>query len=266
MKYIKRHKLIEGRSQNVELSEVIKFYKERCTQYNPKLNIIYRGVRDDKELYNSYAIVKPSEHERSAGYSNTTYVNIIDNLESWSDYPKRTKSIICSTDRGVSKCYGEVYVVIPTDNAHFGVCPYYDFQQCFKKFSSKFGIGIYRINELLGNRESGYSFEEFKYAMKSGDFNQVELSFDYRQYMSENKLSGIDVMNEMFEMLSPNVNEFRTFDYDGKTDISNLDKIQFLDSNEVWTSDDCILIKAMYYRQFLREIGVDEEFVSNLLV
>lgn len=266
MKYIKRHKLLEGRSVSVELEEAIKFFRERCTQYNPKLSIIYRGVRDSKELYDNYTIVKPSEHIREAGHSNTTYLNIIDNLDSWSEYPKRRKSIICSTAKEVAKSFGEPYVVIPTDNALFGVCPDYDFQSCFNEFNQKFGIPIYRIDELFGYKKEGYSFEEFKKKMINDEYNQVEFSFKYRQYVSDNNLIGVDILEDMFEYISPEKNKFRLFKYDGISDISNLNKIKYLDSNEVWTSDDCILVKAIYYKTFLRKIGVDEDFIDGLLV
>ena len=97
-------------------------------------------MRDANELYDYYTIVRPSSATREAGFSNTTYLNIIDDSEMWSEYPDRRKSIICSTSDDISKSFGRLYVVIPTDNAKFGVCPDYDFQQCFDKFDIKFEV------------------------------------------------------------------------------------------------------------------------------
>jgi len=259
MKYIKRQRLLEGRREKMELEDAVKFFKEHCTQYNPKLTTIYRGIKGADYLHDYYNVIKPSEYIRSAGHSNTTYLNIIDNSESWKNYPKRRKSIICSTSRDVAHFYGEVHVVIPVNNSNFDVCPDYDFQKCFDNFNIKFGTPIYRVDEMFDSNKEGYSYEDFKRMMISNEYNPVEFSFDYRQYVSENNLTGEDIYNEMIENISPTNNGFKTFRYNGSRDISTLNDIRLLDSNEVWTSDDCLLITETRYKGFLEAVGFIEE-------
>ncbi len=256
MKYIKRQILLEkheGRSEGIDLEKAIEFFRTNCSQYNPNLKTIYRGVR---KFGRNYSIVKPSDSKRPAGFSDTTYLNFIDGSPYWKDYPKRRESIICTTHKSVAYEYGTAYVVIPTNNAKIAVAPEEDFQECFDKFHSYFGEPIYRLDEMLPHdsklRESGegYSFEQIKQIFEAGEFNEIPFSFKYRQYMEKENLSGLDVFNEMLEWSTPDGNDFMKYIYNGKT------KMPILNDDtepEVWTDADCLLIRHDHYYNFINE-------------
>lgn len=49
-----------------------------------------------------------------------------DNHPDWADFPKRSRSFICSNDYDIANAYGNVLLLIPFDTAHIGVIPTHD--------------------------------------------------------------------------------------------------------------------------------------------
>lgn len=75
---------------------------------------------------------------RSAANTANWYALWIDNSRKWSDFPKRTKSYICTNSYSTADGYGDVHVVIPLNNAHIGVVPSDDMWFGFKQQIAKF--------------------------------------------------------------------------------------------------------------------------------
>ena len=84
---------------------------------------IYRGIRSEK--YKNFLEATPNNSIRRSANEKTNIYTLLasDILESWRNFPKRSKSVICSTNLYTAKSYGDGYVVIPQNNAVFGVCP-----------------------------------------------------------------------------------------------------------------------------------------------
>lgn len=86
------------------IKEYLKDYAFREIEID-KRPIFYRGLSDYKS--NSY-LIKTDDHIRKPANSSSGYYNIwIDNASEWKEYPKRSKSIICTNDRDVAKSYGD---------------------------------------------------------------------------------------------------------------------------------------------------------------
>jgi len=93
--------------------------------------VIYRGL--EKIIPSLYASVNPSEYYRYSMNTTNFYTALIDVLPSWVDYPKRSRSIICSTSMGSAGCFGNtIYQVFPQNGASIGICPKSDFWGSFK--------------------------------------------------------------------------------------------------------------------------------------
>lgn len=259
MKYIKRQLISEnykGRSNNVSIENAISIFKENCSDYDFKAPKIYRGIRHTKKL-GKFAVVSPSEYKRMGGYSNTTYLNLIDGSDAWKDYPKRRESIICSTSETTAHSFGRTYIVIPYNNAIFGVCPSYDFQVCFSDFSKIFGFKLHRLDNLfLGNSSRVYDYNEIKKKIEEKDINMVEFSYAYKQHIIDNNISGRQIFNHMLELSAPERNNFKIV-HQSDIEVHNL----FTLGRELWTDSDCLLIDSSYYDKFLEQVGISADII-----
>jgi hypothetical protein len=82
---------------------------------------IYRGgdFFDDIDA----AIGDPTTKERRSANTHNYYTYIIDNSEEWKNYPPRSRSFICSTDRGTASNFGEPYLYFPVNGSKIAQCP-----------------------------------------------------------------------------------------------------------------------------------------------
>jgi hypothetical protein len=72
----------------------------------------------------------------------------MENMEEWQKYPRRSKSLICSTTVNYASGYGKVFNVIPYDSAKIGVCPTMDF---FESIEKTLEVGVDSYNHWISN-------------------------------------------------------------------------------------------------------------------
>jgi hypothetical protein len=84
-------------------------------------HIIYKGMtlNDTGEIW----LTNPALRERKSRNTKNYYTLMFDNLPSWRDYPKRSRSLICSSNKRVAGNYGDIYVILPFNGAKIAVCP-----------------------------------------------------------------------------------------------------------------------------------------------
>jgi len=99
---------------------------------------IYRGaaVKSSGVQY-----VEPAKFKRRSANTMNYYTEIVDNSDRWSMYPKRSQSLICSTDLATAYGYGTVYVVLPQGNPVIGICPAGDWWHSFPQLEPVLGPG-----------------------------------------------------------------------------------------------------------------------------
>jgi len=108
----------EGRSAPVNKDYAKAWIKKH---YNPNLTPIYRGV-EDMDIDSCY-FVEPAKFERESRNTSNYYTLLMDNFKSWKNYPKRSKSIICTTDIFYTNSFGSPNRVIPESRSMIGICP-----------------------------------------------------------------------------------------------------------------------------------------------
>lgn len=113
---------------SVERSNIIKRYEPLLKFYANTNYQIYRG------MYNTSPIIFGNGNNMNRRSANTQnyYTLLIDNNAKWNEFPKRSKSFICSTDTNNASMYGKTYLVIPLENQPIGICPENDFWWSFK--------------------------------------------------------------------------------------------------------------------------------------
>lgn len=153
--------LTEGRSEELSTEQLISILKKNCKEFLSlrRYPMIYRGVKGNTNS----KLVKPSEFTRKSksDADGNVYTVLMDSLDSWKDYPKRSKSIICSNVFFSAGNYGKARLVIPFDGAKWGVCDgddiFYSFDGMTGDLSvdpEGLGPAIYSIHKLLKKYKS----------------------------------------------------------------------------------------------------------------
>lgn len=94
--------------------------------------VLWRGF---KRTTMSSILMDTTVHERTAA-NTTNFINLmVSNLPSWSKYPKRNRSAICTMDMNTASQYsymGSIMLVFPFDGTEVGIAPQYDFWVSFR--------------------------------------------------------------------------------------------------------------------------------------
>lgn len=145
---LKSYLLTEGRTKRINIDEFVNNVKKKCYQIvdtyksNGWSNMYYRGI--ESEFNDAFGFVQPSKHTRESMWANrNTYTVLLDNLPSWKAFPKRSKSIIMTTNRtNAQRRSGNniPYAIFPVNNSKIGICSYEDIWDSFPKLMDRFGL------------------------------------------------------------------------------------------------------------------------------
>jgi hypothetical protein len=270
------------RSVNIEYDgSMIDYIKERAPWYLENIdNImpIYRGLKGGKYADNRIIEVQPSKFTRGAANTYSHYIELMDNSPYWKDYPKRSKSIVCSTDWRKAWGYkhgrggGAVYRVIPIkENEKFGVCPKDDvfvsfpvfkqfmldnfYGKSFQKYNPH-KVKVYNLDTFI--EKLVYYFDLYKINSYEDIKKQMEIAKDSTEYpmksaFSDYTLNPANVFEDILKAMSPEANGFELINYNRNTQKSPTPL-----SKEVWTEADCILVEDKEFQKELKEYGNKE--------
>lgn len=150
---------VDGEGDEV-FKNAVKIAREQCGQAltNPHC-VIYRGTHSGSE--HPYEILHGEAGERMSANTTNHYTVILDHVLGKRGYPKRSASIICSTDEGKAEQYGTVYRIFPFDNVVIGVCPTFDIFHTFVDLDGS-RKPIYQWNDSFDDWNiSDSSWEDF---------------------------------------------------------------------------------------------------------
>jgi hypothetical protein len=251
--------LSEDRTQRIDMTEAIEICKEKCQAFiHNDLSYIYRGLT----YSNMFGKIDPSQFVRSSRNTANYYTLMLDNFDSWKKYPKRSKSVICSTRAEVANSYGNnTCIVVPYDTAQLGVCPNDDIWHSFNTIQNSMNISSLSVfndvihgawtavvNQISQNPAahglSDYTYADFYYQMQMFDDNTdvvqyvLEESSNTLQYnfIKSYLYNDVPMIEFLEDLLDPDKNEFKLIPYDK---FSNTDESEKL---EVWTDSPCLLL------------------------
>lgn len=270
--------LLEGRrSMPISMDEAIEIALARCTEWKTYYTDIYRGIASSKPFH----VVHPAEHKRRSIQTENYYTLIIDNDPQWSAFPKRSKSIICSTSYTSAKGYsggGTPYKIIPFDGSQWGICPDSDiwisFMQNYKSWMY-FGndTDAEGINEILNisyevvneKKLDDVSYQKFKRQLSSVqyiDINELDAkiklmnSADKAFLFDKTILSFAEEFNSsnstLYEFVINHVyapNKFELQSYPIRVD----------ENKEIWSDTPALMISADHFDEFYDELKVARE-------
>jgi len=235
-----------GRSQVVDEKFVQNFFKKnkQCLKGSP----IYRGLEFDE----NYLYVEPSQYERVSANTNNYYTLLMDNLPSWQKYPKRSKSIICTTSPLYAGSFGKLFQVYFEDNAKIGVCSAEDIWGSFFLFENLTDLNatlsriFNHMAELMFTNPQTFKqlSENLKnidiFKRKNKDKTEIQIRKFYEnkwRYLHDNFIqdyvkSPLSFMDYLNEKLSPSKNGFKL--------LKTGSEIQR--KKEVWSDGNAIMI------------------------
>jgi len=240
--------LKEGRTQIIRQNQFILDVVKKCSKIvniYKKTNIYYfRGIED---FNSNYGFVQPSKFTRESAFaSRNTYTVLLDNLPSWKDYPKRSKSIIMTTDLNEALSRGGSYAVFPVDNANIGICPSYDIWFSFPLLAKRFHLEglddfirfMYKINMYIG--KSKYDIDKWEDLKKL--LSIVPNADNINHWGFNNKETLYD---QIIPYLDPKKNGFK---------IISTNKMIKSKNRECWTDANCYLLSSFDLMHFIKEV------------
>jgi len=248
--------LTEGRTQKITHNKFTSDVIDKCSDilinYRKNKRYIYRGI-DSNDIF---GYVKPSNFTRESAYAwKNYYTLLLDNLPSWKDYPKRSKSIITSTDDDYAEGFGgSLYVVFPVNNAKLAVAPSSDIWSSFNYFDN---YGLFDLNDLnyliYDTLEYNYSIIKNKNVdtwkklenILKDERIKVRKKTTRKKYPYDKTL-----WDAIVPFMDPKKNGFKI--------ISPKNTIPKGD-HEMWTDADCYVLREDYLKGVLEGIFDDED-------
>lgn len=240
---------MESRSNAITFDEAKLVARRYCTPYR-KPGYVFRGI---KNFAFPYAYVKPAEHERRSHFANRNYYTLLlDNLPSWKNYPKRSKSIVCSTNFWTSMRYGDVYLVLPCGDPTVAIAPKEDIWFSFEELKD-FGIDSLKdFNEFIEIISfTTVAISDKNYPQMIGNLKRALELFRMQTHQPSDRISRYADLKRLLEyfvgakniekalddLLSPQKNDFTLKQH------SSVDYTKYY-NQEVWTDSPSLLIRV----------------------
>ena len=107
---------------------------------------IYRGIQGTS-AWPSY-VVNPKQHYRESANTSNFYTGLIDGLPAWKEWPKRSRSIVCTNRRKMAETYGNPLLVLPMNDAKISDCSQPDFCDSFPLVTRRLKTNMDRFNHV----------------------------------------------------------------------------------------------------------------------
>ena len=174
-----------SRLQPKTVDEAIALMRENCLGYLNNLNnqgFIYRGGSGKGSHAISLGDSNTSTPRVSANAQNY-YTLWMDNHPDWAKFPKRSQSFICSEDSDTAFDFGDLFLVIPYDDAHIEIVPADDLWSAIiipKKnslsYSGSLRDFVENIHDLFTalRRPSPKTYEDLVQALKGITYEDID--------------------------------------------------------------------------------------------
>lgn len=268
MKKIQYFKLFESRTAELSDEEFLNLVKTKCRDFinNPKyLQRLKTSFNGEYSYINpKLSHRNPLMKEDSGGVFSSHHTLLMDNLPSWKKFPKRTQSIIGSTNFSFDPAFGDhYYFIIPYDNATFALAPgsdlwasncvislksggnpyYYQFDDYFSECFTQAGISDDTYEEMMNDIQK--LFDDYSNNSKILVDSHIIRIFDK---MIEDNIKDVKIgLDECFgpsKFKAKNHTGFSLMNYSEISSIEEINSDGKLSkvSREFWTDSECLLV------------------------
>lgn len=245
----------EGRGREVSREQAIQTIKTKCKKaldfFLLDGDTLLRGIVHGGDFIH---IAPKTSMPRESAYTDNYYTLILDNDPRWKSFPKRSQSIICSTDMYKAQVYGNVYRVLPYDGSRYGVCPKDDIWFSFKE---TLGMALGAVNgelNMLGELCDVDIGDTKTYNDLIEYLNEIDKKITEILKRTDDEYNDDDMEalndNDLFKKWNSNISFTKWFidlfdwNKNGIYVTSDIKKIfsTGAKSKEVWTDGECVLI------------------------
>ena len=255
---LKLFKMFESRTSELTESEFRKILHEKCKDFvkNPKLL-----QRSKIKSSSQFTYIDPKQYERNQlttgntdGVDTKHHIILMDNLPSWSEFPKRSKSVIGLTSEDPRTIFGsERFLIIPFDGARFGVAPSCDLWGCNSvgltsiSFNNRFSelmkadkISDNSYSEMISDLQRKYD----EWLKSNGDQTKTRIRkiekifFKFKEKEFKNVEDALSYFLSPIKFKGSSVDDMQGFNVMNYSELTSLDEYDFY---EFWTDSECLL-------------------------
>lgn len=252
-------------------TEIAELLRRNCSQSLAAAPI----YRTDNGLSGKVYFANPSEYKRRSANTENYYTEIMDMDPAWSNWPSRSRSLICSAARP-----DRTFRALFFDNANIGVCPDEDLWWSFPRLGASIGIcsllEFGKALEMMSNKiDANYIgarggnpplsddtqslntfFDRFEeWAKEDFDrFRNTVYDPDDKFYTSDRRLFyyamdkfGGDLRAALYDLFNPHKNGFE------RKSIGNFD---IKTNREVWSDSKAYLIDTTFFANMAMRHGL----------
>ena len=201
---------------------------------------IWRGFKNHNE---AVLKINPATGIRQSQNTSNYYTELMDNSPYFSGWPKRSRSIICSTEFGRASNYAygapysaATYAVFPARGVKVAVCPDRDIWKTRIDLPFVYsGLDFPELNEFLEDLGLSQDYNSMVKEVQS-DFFARELNY----LIKDNKIKPIepkDFLPEIEEAMAPQNTGFQLYDLEEFAGGGMRDK-------ELWIGGPCIIVRS----------------------
>jgi hypothetical protein len=247
----------------VEQSRTTGITEEQFIDLKPKIELALEKYKNNIRIYRSITpseavgdilVSDPTKSERRSLQGKNYYTWLIDNSEYWEGYPKRSKSLICSSSPNSFNT--RLYVVLPFGNPTIGICKHGDIWVSFTDVYETLGIHSmvrfeYIIDDLImsqDNTDYKTNFsnkEEFFDKLKSLKRPDKDLTKISSSVLNNIFVKHRNPLEQIQYLLNPKLNRFSK---------KSLSSYTLRDTDqEVWFSAPAVLIKQDILDKYIED-------------
>jgi len=227
--------LTEGRSKPLEMDEFYKLlnsgdYSDILKNINNQKCLLFRGTLSDEPV----AYIDPTKGKpRKSRNTTNEYTLLIDNLPEWKKFPKRSKSLICTTNPNDTENYGSTKLILPKNGAKLGICSSDDFWDSFHIIQKELNVADMftfniQLRDIIGQGMDG-NWKTLKNAIDKWDVTDLPFIPDEWQDVIQDNGT---LMKALKYLLDPKLNKFQ---------IKSIGDV-LPQYTEVWTDSPCLVL------------------------
>ena len=291
-------KMFESRTSELTEEEFRKILHTKCKDFVKSPKLLQRSKTSEGS---EFSYINPKSFDRAPlkksdrftdGVESRHHTLLMDNLPSWKDFPKRSQSVIGLTSEDSKVIFGfHRYLIIPFDNAKFGVAPSADLWGCQLKDdliktpsewdgvwtpSRRISFNDRFSNMMINSEISDTSYQEMisdlqklydKY-LKSGKL--LFESFDFSKTPNGLEVLFFTIKENNFKNIQDGLSFLFKPEYFNGTDIDEQNGFQVMnwkylsslgnyETYEFWTDSECLL---WYIGKALPFFDIEEAYQS----
>jgi hypothetical protein len=274
--------MFESRTSELSESEFRKILNEKCKDFtkNPKLL-----QRSKKRPSSKFTYIDPKQSERVPGGDTAVgskhHLLLMDNLPSWSGFPRRSRSIIGVTAEDPRTLFGkERFLVIPFDGAKFGVAPSCDLWSCQVNIPSSVpsSMNIISFDETFSQMLRVNKISDKSYSQMIMDLQKLYDSETSKSWKDSTRLGNLfsKIRENRFDIIEDGLSDFLSPEKFKGSDIDDmigfnimnyldLTKLSDYDFYEFWTESECLLFNLGDLRSGSEIVNLYDKFIYDFI-